>query len=153
MEASRVNIPEEASSKPVVIGFGESDDPMPDRPQLTGYRIFAGPCRECGCAGRKLLPAGSSLALVCDKCRALQSTTLSTTDWPEITYIYWCNSSKFASDEVELSDTDRQSIEQAIEALGGEYEIPHWAVMIVSGRCSCSEQCVNYACPYLVRSS
>ncbi|KAF1083406.1 MAG: hypothetical protein GQF41_0184 [Candidatus Rifleibacterium amylolyticum] len=143
----------EIRPKPVVIGFGESEDPMSDRPQLTGYRIFAGPCRECGCAGRKLLPSGSTLNLVCDKCRSIQSTTLSTTDWSEITYIYWCNSSKFASDNVELTDADRQSIEQAIEALGGEYETPHWAVMIVAGRCACSEQCVNFSCPYLVRSS
>jgi len=143
----------ETSPKTVVIGFGESEDPMPERPQLTGYRIFAGPCRECGCAGRKLLPSGGSLALVCDKCCSVQNTTLATVDWPEITYIYWCNSSKFASDNVELTDADRQSIEQAIAVLGGEYEIPHWAVMIVAGRCACSEQCVNFACPYLLRSS
>ncbi|PKL50830.1 MAG: hypothetical protein CVV42_02150 [Candidatus Riflebacteria bacterium HGW-Riflebacteria-2] len=144
---------EEPIIKPVVIGFGESEDPMPDRPQLTGYRIFAGPCRECHCAGRKLLPAGSRLTLVCDKCRSIQETTLLTTDWSEITYIYWCNSSKFVTDTVELNDADRQSIEQAIEVLGGEYEIPHWAVMVVAGRCTCSEQCVNFACPYLVKSS
>ncbi|OGK09792.1 MAG: hypothetical protein A2W80_03155 [Candidatus Riflebacteria bacterium GWC2_50_8] len=146
-------MPEEVKLKPVVIGFGESEDPMPERPQLTGYRIFAGPCKDCGCAGRKLLPAGSSLVIICDKCRAPQKTNLAATDWPEITYIYWCNSSKFASDQVELSIEDQLSIEQTIAALGTEYEMPHWAVMVVAGRCSCSEQCVNFACPYLARSS
>ncbi|HAE37428.1 MAG TPA: hypothetical protein DCG57_02180 [Candidatus Riflebacteria bacterium] len=146
-------MPEEIRSKPVFIGFGESEDPMPDQPQLTGYRIFAGPCKDCGCAGRKLLPDGSALAIFCDNCRASQSTTLSLTDWPEITYVYWCNSSKFASDLVELSDADKFSIEKAIASLGDAYEVPHWAVMVVAGRCSCSEQCVNFVCPYLVRSS
>ncbi|MBU1109891.1 MAG: hypothetical protein KKB51_24635 [Candidatus Riflebacteria bacterium] len=146
-------MPEKIRSKPIIIGFGESEDPMPDRPQLTGYRIFAGPCKECGCAGRKLLPAGSKLVIHCDKCRSTQDTGLTKTDWPEVTYVYWCNSSKFASDQVDLLEEDLLSIEQAVAALGPNYEIPHWAVMIVSGRCSSSEQCVNFSCPYLVRSS
>lgn len=146
-------MPDAIKAKPVVIGFGEPDDPMPDRPQVTGYRIFAGPCKECGCAGRKLLPAGGNLSLVCDKCQATQNTTLAAADWAEVTYIYWCNSSRFVSDEVELSPEDQQSIEQGIAALGQDYEIPHWAVMVISGRCTCSEQCVNLACPYLVRFS
>lgn len=146
-------MPDIAKAKPVVIGFGEPDDPMPDRPQFTGYRVFAGPCKECDCAGRKLLPAGDSLNLICDKCHSIQKTTLATSDWEDITYIYWCNSSRFSSDEVELSTEDQQGIEQALAALGQGYEIPHWAVMIISGRCTCSEQCVNLACPYLVKSS
>ena len=145
-------MPEQVRSKPILIGFGESEDPMPDCPQLTGYRIFAGPCNECGCAGRKLLPAGENLVIYCDNCRAAQNTSLKAVDWPEVTYIYWCNSSKFASDQVDLSAEDQLSIEQAIAALGSDYEIPHWAVMIVSGRCSCSGQCINFSCPYLVRS-
>jgi hypothetical protein len=143
----------QARSKPVVIGFGESEDPMPDRPQITVYRIFAGPCRECGCAGRKMLPSGDNLAIFCDKCRSAQATSLAVSDWPEVTYIYWCNTSKFASDQVELSAADQKSIQAAIDALGDDFEVPHWAVMVVSGRCSSSEQCVNFSCPYLVRSS
>lgn len=143
----------EKKVKPVIIGFGESEDPLPDMPQHTLYRIFAGPCRDCGCAGRKLMPLGDRLVLICDKCHSSQNTTLDVADWPEITYIYWCNSSRFESDSVEMSEEDRESIEKAISALGDDYEIPHWAVIIVAGRCSYSEQCVNFACPYLVRSS
>ncbi len=138
--------------KPIVIGFGELEDPLPDHPQVTRYRIFAGACPECGCSGRKLLPEAEALAIFCDKCRAKTQTNIHVADYGEVTYIYWCNSSKFSSDCVELSPDEVSSIEKCLAQFNEPYEPPHWAVLIVSGRCSCSESCINYDCIYLVRS-
>lgn len=135
-----------------MLGYGESDDPLPERQQHTRFRVFAGHCQKCSCAGRKLLPVGGDLILVCDVCGAHQNTSLSVKDLPEVTYIYWCNSSKFASDEVALSDSDRQAVEQLIRQVGEDYEAPHWAVTIIGGRCSSSDLCLRYECPYLVKS-
>lgn len=136
----------------VYIGYGESTDPLPEQPQLTRYRVFAGPCKECGCAGRKMVAAADVLLLVCDKCHNTLKTTIQASDMPEVTYIYWCNSSKFASDLVELSDQDRQMLAEAEKLLGSDYEVPHWAVTVIAGRCSSSEMCVNSACSYLIKS-
>lgn len=136
----------------VFIGYGESEDPLPELPQLTRYRIFAGPCKECGCAGRKIMPDTESLKLVCDKCQGELQTTIPNADYPEVTYIYWCNSSSFATDKVELSAADRQIIAELEGLLLHEYEVPHWAVPIIGGRCNSSDQCINWSCPYLIKS-
>lgn len=136
----------------VLLGFGETEDPLPEQPQHTRYRVFAGPCPECDCAGRKLLPQGSFLTIVCDDCGSEQNTGIAATQLPEVTYIYWCNSAKFASDEVVLGREDRQALETLAKEFADDYEIPRWAVIIVGGRCSSSELCVCYSCPYLKKS-
>ncbi|HPT47393.1 MAG TPA: hypothetical protein PLM07_16040 [Candidatus Rifleibacterium sp.] len=134
------------------MGFGESEDPLADRPQLTRYRVFSGHCQSCGCAGRKLLPAGHGLSLICDACGDTQSTTLTVSDYAEVTYVYWCNSSKFASDDVILSAADSAAINEFLKNSGEDFEIPHWAVLVVGGRCSSSDHCLRRACPYLIKS-
>ncbi len=135
-----------------MLGYGESDDPLPERVQYTRFRVFAGHCQKCGCAGRKLLPAGSDLVLICDSCAAQQNTSLKIEDLPEITYIYWCNGSRFASDEVVLPEVDRHAVEELLHRMAENYEAPHWAVTIIGGRCSSSELCLRHDCPYLVKS-
>ncbi|HOI92171.1 MAG TPA: hypothetical protein PLK28_16850 [Candidatus Rifleibacterium sp.] len=137
--------------KVVVMGFGESEDPMPDRTQYTRFRVFAGECQKCHCPGRKLLPSGPELILVCDACGDFQATSLHADDLPEITYVYWCNSSYFATDDVVLSAEDEKKIEELV-AEADDYEPPHWAVMIVGGRCSSSDMCQRLKCPYLKKS-
>ena len=134
------------------MGFGESEDPLADRPQLTRYRVFSGHCLGCGCAGRKLLPAGHDLFLVCDACGDTQNTSLTASDYAEVTYVYWCNSSKFASDAVALSAADRAAINEFLKNSDADFEIPHWAVLVVGGRCSSSDHCLQGACPYLIKS-
>lgn len=139
-------------NKAIYIGYGESEDPLPEKPQLTRYRVFAGPCRECSCAGRKIFPGDDFMVIVCDKCGDKLSTTISVADQAEVTYIYWCNSSKFASDDVELSSQDSMAIEKLIADYSDQYEVPHWAVVVIAGRCCSSEACINFSCPYLVKS-
>ncbi len=136
----------------IVMGFGESEDPLADRPQFTRYRVFAGHCQKCGCAGRKLLPAGSCLSLICDKCGDILETSLSTSDYPEVTYVYWCNRSKFASDDVCLSSGEAAAIDELIKSFGEDYEIPHWAVLVTAGRCASSDLCLRDECRYLIKS-
>ena len=138
--------------KVILLGYGESDDPLPDAPQLTRFRVFAGQCKNCGCAGCKLLPASPNLVLVCDVCGDRQNTSIDYRDYHEVTYIYWCNSSRFPSDEVQLSEGDARAIDEIVEQFGDEYEPPHWAVVIVGGRCSSSSLCIRSDCPYLVKS-
>lgn len=138
--------------KPVYIGYGESEDPLPEKPQLTRYRVFAGPCRECGCAGRKLLPGNETLIIVCDKCQGELKTSILSAELSEVTYIYWCNSSKFSSDIVEMTSDEAAKINELIAGFEDQYEIPHWAVAIIGGRCCSSEMCVNFSCQYLVKS-
>ena len=135
-----------------MIGFGESEDPVPEQVFHTRYKVFAGPCENCGCAGRKLFVSGNFLALVCDECHSELHTSISAADLPEVTYVYWCNASKFASDEVKLSSEDEKQIADLVNKIADEYETPHWAVMIVGGRCARSDVCVNFSCPYLKKS-
>ncbi len=134
------------------MGFGESEDPLADRPQHTRYRVFAGHCQKCGCAGRKLLPVGSCLALVCDQCGNIQNTSLTAVDFAEVTYVYWCNRSKFASDDVCLSASDMKSIDELVKSFGEDFEIPHWAVLVTAGRCASSDLCLRTDCRYLIKS-
>ena len=124
---------------------------MPVRTQYTRFRVFAGECQKCHCPGRKLLPSGPELILVCDACGDFQSTSLHADDLPEITYVYWCNSSYFATDDVVLSAEDEKKIEELVAEVD-DYEPPHWAVMIVGGRCSSSDMCQQLKCPYLKKS-
>jgi hypothetical protein len=138
--------------KPIILGFGESDDPLPEAPQLTRYRVFAGPCARCGCAGRKLLVEGSELVLVCDNCGDRQATSLRSEELHEVTYVYWCNGSKFSSDEVLLSESDSRAIDALVKNFAEEYEAPHWAVIVVGGRCTKSGLCIKFDCPYLLKS-
>lgn len=135
-----------------MLGFGESEDPLPERPQHTRYRVFAGPCQKCSCPGRKLLELGGSLTLICDECGQQQDTSLAVSELSEVTYIYWCNSSKFASDEVQLSGEDARALADLARQFGDSYEVPRWAVMVVAGRCSSSDLCINFRCPYLIKS-
>lgn len=142
----------DTSRNVVLIGYGESEDPLPEQPQLTRYRVFAGPCKDCGCVGRKIAAGEKFLVIICDKCHSGLQTTIPAIELPEVTYIYWCNNSKFASDEIELSPSDREMIEQIERLFPEKYEVPHWAVTVIGGRCSSSEMCVNFACSYLIKS-
>lgn len=135
-----------------MLGFGEAEDPLPERPQLTHYRVFAGPCQNCECAGRKLLRTGSSLTLVCDECGNEEATGIAAGELPEVTYVYWCNTAKFATDEVVLGQKDLKVLEALTKQFADDYEIPRWAVLVVGGRCSSSDVCVCHACPYLLKS-
>jgi hypothetical protein len=137
--------------KAVYIGYGEAEDPLPELPQVTRYRIFAGPCRKCGCDGRKILPSAEVLVILCDQCRDEFLTTIPSGDFAEVTYIYWCNSSRFDSDAVELSPEDRAAIDELEKCLTIS-EIPRWAVAVVGGRCTSSDVCVNFSCQYCKKS-
>lgn len=140
------------SQKVILVGFGESDDPLPETPQLTRYRVFAGHCLKCGCAGRKLLPFAPNLAIICDACGDRLNTSIDLNDIHEVTYIYWCNRSKFSSDEVQLSDNDARTLEEMVKQFENEYEAPHWAVVVIGGRCGHSDLCVRFDCTYLLKS-
>lgn len=140
------------NQKMILLGYGESDDPLPDVPQLTRYRVLAGQCLKCGCAGRKLLPAAPNLVLVCDSCGDKQNTSIDCHDLHEVTFIYWCNSSRFSSDEVQLSEVEARAVDAMVRQFGEEYEAPHWAVVVVGGRCNSSDLCIRSSCPYLIKS-
>lgn len=134
----------------VSMGFGETEDPLPHTPRLTKYRVFAGACSACGSDGRLLIVAGDSLILQCEKCGQTLDTSLPSGAMHEVTYVYWCNKSRFSSDEVVLVEEERRLIESLQQELG-QYVPPRWAVEIVGGRCMSSTHCVNYDCIYLVK--
>ena len=136
----------------MLLGFGESEDPTPEQPQYTRYKVFAGECKQCSRPGRKLLSNNTELILVCDTCQTQVSTGIKATEISEVTYIYWCNKAKFSSDLVELPLNDIQQINALIAEFEQSCEVPHWAVSVVGGRCSSSEQCISFECPYLIKS-
>ena len=138
--------------KSIVLGYGESDDPLPETARFTKYRVFAGACTKCNESARQLLPQGSCLVLVCDKCGFIVETSLSSNQMHEVTFVYWCNKSKFDTDIFEMSQEDKKMLDK-IERELAEIQAPHWAVEIISGRCNSSSHCVNYDCPYLVKVS
>lgn len=135
-------------SEVILMGFGETEDPLPHTPRLTRYRIFAGACANCKSEGRLLIPAGDWLVLQCEKCGQSLNTSLPTGAMHDVTYVYWCNKSRFTSDEVELGEEGKRLIEQLQQELG-QYVPPRWAVEIVGGRCMRSIHCINYDCIYL----
>jgi hypothetical protein len=141
----------DTTRKTVLIGIGESEDPLPDYPKNTRYWIFAGPCLKCGSSGRFLLKKKKSLVLICEECQDVFDTGLENIELSEVSYVYWCNSSKFKSDEVILSPTDAVLLKELEKKFGSEMEMPRWAVCIVGGICCKSKECINYSCIYNVK--
>lgn len=133
--------------KTVFIGIGEIEDPLPLVEKTTRFWVFAGPCEKCGESGRIITVNEKFVCLQCEKCEDVQSIGLSAAEFSEITYVYWCNQSRFGSDLVELPAEDRKKI----EALAAEIridEIPRWAVPVIGGRCSQANICINFDCVF-----
>jgi hypothetical protein len=134
--------------KTIIIGYGESEDPLPEEKKLTKYWVFASPCKKCGCSGREILVQSGQIILKCEECQEIFITGLPADEFHEITYIYWCNRSKFKTDMVCLTKKDLQLLKKIEEEFGAEYEMPRWAVQIVGGRCCKSGECVNFSCVF-----
>ncbi|MEW6711048.1 MAG: hypothetical protein AB1403_14570 [Candidatus Riflebacteria bacterium] len=133
--------------KTILIGIGECEDPLPELEKNTRFLLLAGPCEKCRGGGRLLLEKNGEIFLLCEDCKNLFPVTIPAEQFHEISYVYWCNRSKFKSDYVKLSPHELGKIEEAIAALDA-CEIPRWAVLIIGGICMRSNECVNFSCLY-----
>lgn len=131
----------------ILIGIGEIEDPLPEEKKTTKYWIFAGPCEKCGSGGREINIVGQSVCLVCEVCSKVHNVGLEAREFFGISYVYWCNRSKFSSDRLELGAEDSKKIEALAKELEG-YEMPRWAVVIVGGVCKKTSDCINFNCLY-----
>ncbi|MFZ5950370.1 MAG: hypothetical protein ACOYXC_06675 [Candidatus Rifleibacteriota bacterium] len=131
----------------ILIGIGECEDPLPELEKNTRYLVLAGPCEKCQGGGRLLLVRNNELFLLCEDCKNLFSVSIPSEKFHEVSYVYWCNRSKFQTDYVKLSAGDLEKIEAAVAALD-ESDIPRWAVLIIGGICMRSNECVNFSCLY-----
>jgi hypothetical protein len=134
-------------SQTILIGIGETEDPLPDYPRNTRFWLFAGVCEICGCGGREIEIFSDKIALKCESCGQVRMTLIDAADYFEVSYVYWCKRAKFASDIVEISQEAINGIEKLIESFD-DFEIPRWAVVIVGGVCEKKACCVNYECRY-----
>jgi ribosomal protein S27AE len=134
--------------KTIMIGIGETEDPLPEFPKSTKFWVFAGNCPECGSCGRELLLANHKIILKCDECGSELDTDLPAEEMHEIAYVYWCNRSRFATDLVKLEKKDMALLAQIEKSFADEYEIPRWAVVIIGGICVKARKCVNLNCVY-----
>lgn len=138
--------------KTILIGIGESDDPLPEVKKETKYWVHAAPCKKCGCSGREILALASDLVLRCEDCLDVFTIGLSSDLLHQVTYVYWCNRAKFQSDDVALSLEDQKILESIEKEFQMDYEVPRWAVQIVGGRCLKSLECVNFDCIFNIAS-
>ena len=134
--------------KVVIIGVDEIQDPLPKAKKLTKFWVHAGPCKNCGCSGRTIENKKKLILLVCENCGKEVELNIDPCYFHEITYVYWCNQSKFSTDLVKLSPEEQARLEKVFAEFEDEYEPPRWAVQIVGGRCLKSGQCVNFSCKY-----
>lgn len=131
----------------ISIGIGELEDPLPDYPRSTRYWLFAGVCENCGCGGREIEIYSKKVALKCESCGSLKQTLIDAEDYFDVSYVYWCNRAKFATDHVGITRDVIDSIEKVIGNFE-EIEIPRWAVVIVGGVCEKKGCCINHKCRY-----
>ncbi len=133
--------------KTIFVGIGEVDDPLPEEPKNTKYWVFCGACPVCQSNGRLLLPRDEKLFLICEECGHKQDSSVEKNDLQDLTYVYWCNSSKFQTD---ILEEDSNQSKELLEFLNNfqEIEIPRWAVKIENGICCKSNQCINFFCVY-----
>lgn len=135
-------------NKVVIIGVGETQDPLPEAEKPTKFWVHAGPCKKCGCAGRTIENKNNQILLICENCGNEVEISIDSRHFHEITYVYWCNQAKFATDLVKLSLEEAARLQKVFAEFEDEYEIPRWAVQIVGGRCLKSGQCVNFSCKF-----
>ena len=133
----------------IFIGIGEGEDPLAGRSKPTPFVVSCAPCPRCGSPSRALQPRRDSVLLVCPSCGDTTDTGLRAAVWPQITFLYWCRDSKFASDHVILSPAQSSEIEALLAAYPvSPDEIPAWGVTVIGGMCEKSSQCVQEKCPY-----
>lgn len=134
--------------EPILIGIGETEDPLPEVEKRTKYWVFAGPCQKCGSGGRGICLALGLIQLRCEECGQIESVGLDQSELNEVSYVYWCNRSRFQTDYVDLGDDDARLVELLIEEIGAVENVPRWAVIIIGGTCVKGGECVNFSCSY-----
>lgn len=131
----------------IFIGIGETEDPLPHDPKITRYWVHAGPCEKCSCGGREIAIEEKAICLICEECCGIYKLPIEVEKFFDVSYVYWCNRAKFASDEVVMSSEDLRQLEELAKDLEPA-EIPRWAVVIIGGKCSKTSDCINYKCRY-----
>ncbi|GAB4268094.1 MAG: hypothetical protein Kow0029_03160 [Candidatus Rifleibacteriota bacterium] len=139
-------------NKTIIIGIGETEDPLPDAIKKTRFWIYAGPCSRCGFLGREIAEDADRIYLRCENCLDEFNIKIKGLVFSEVTYVYWCNRSKFSTDNVELSPSDKALIEKIEREFAKDYEIPRWAVQIIAGRCQKTCECINFQCVFNLRA-
>ncbi len=135
----------------VFVGIGEGTDPFPHVPKTTKFWVFSKSCPACNNPGRLLEIQDRALVLRCPKCQGTVSTTLSAKDLPDVSYVFWCNSSVFPTDSEGLSPQSKREISRMVDEFSqGETPEVHWGVIVIGGRCTNLGDCQNDKCPYHV---
>ena len=138
----------------ITIGIGISENPLPDDKCTTKYLIFASECNKCGCSGRLIREYAEGFRLICENCDDIVMLSCVPRGLSDLTYIYWCNRSKFECDNVSFDNETQRSIKKLLddyEKLNDCIEIPRWAVKIIRGKCQKSDKCLNNECIYCLK--
>ena len=131
----------------IFIGVGEVCDPLAGKEKPSRYLITCSPCPGCSSPSRIILPHHGYLLVSCDDCSFQEELALSSSVWADVAYYYWCRSSKFESDEVEISPAQRVELEKFLAGYN-EQEKPAWGVLILAGLCQKRGVCIRNTCPY-----
>ena len=137
----------------VYVLIGTDRDPMPEEPKRTRYWIAAGPCPACGHAERRLLRDDTELVVECARCADRAAVGLSAVRLRETSYVFWCASPHFESDDMPLSREERDEIERLLAELGEDVEPAHFGVIVEAGICRRTKDCINEECPYNHRTT